>query len=85
MTANRAKTHAKNEATADPVRHNPDVAVGIDVIGQVREQYADIPVMMITNFEEHQQLAIDAGAVRGFGKNAVNSRETIDLLSGYLA
>ena len=36
----------------------------------------NIPTMLITNFEEHQEAAIKEGAVRGFGKSALSSAET---------
>ena len=32
--------------------------------------------MLVTNYEEHQQAAMEAGCVRGFGKLAVNEPET---------
>lgn len=61
-----------------------DGSPGMDVLSLVREQNADVPVMLITNFPEYQQAAIDAGAVPGFGKSSIGTAETIELLSTYL-
>ena len=61
-------------------------ASGLDIIKKVKAD-ADrraVPVMMITNFEEHQGLAVAAGAEPGFGKQAMNLPKTIDLLRPYL-
>ena len=61
-------------------------ASGLDIIKRIKadESLASKPVMMITNFDDHQQLAVSAGAVRGFGKQALNLPATITLLSEYL-
>lgn len=63
-----------------------DHSDGLDVIKQIKSDsaFADIPVMMVTNFEDHQKLAMDAGCVRGFGKLAVRDQSTIELLTSYL-
>lgn len=42
------------------------------------------PVMMISNFEDAQEAAVTAGAVRGFGKASINDPETLDRLAHYL-
>ncbi len=39
--------------------------------------FETIPMMLITNFEEHQTNAIAEGAVRGFGKAAISSDESL--------
>lgn len=61
-----------------------DGSPGIDVIAQIRARFPSVPVMMITNFPDHQDAAIAAGAVRGFGKNDLRSNTTVDLLRAYL-
>ena len=45
---------------------------------------AGIPVMIVSNYQSAQQSAIDAGAVQGFGKSALQSGETKELLAHYL-
>jgi len=42
------------------------------------------PVMLITNFDEHQQTAIQAGAVQGFGKSGLLSEETRQAIAAAL-
>ena len=44
---------------------------------------AEVPVMLVTNYPEHQALAVAAGAVPGFGKNALNSPQTRECLAPY--
>jgi CheY-like chemotaxis protein len=47
-----------------------DYSDGIEVLRAIKRhsEIADIPVMIITNYAEHQDAAVAAGAVRGFGK-----------------
>jgi CheY-like chemotaxis protein len=47
-----------------------DYSDGIEVLRAIRQhpEFAAVPVMMITNYPEHQEAAIAAGAIRGFGK-----------------
>jgi CheY-like chemotaxis protein len=63
-----------------------DYSDGMEVIRAIKAdpRFAAIPMMLITNYEEHQQEAMAAGAVRGFGKLAVNSPGTVALLEPYL-
>jgi CheY-like chemotaxis protein len=55
-----------------------DYSDGLDIIKWIKSQpeFASLPVMMITNYDEHQQLAVQAGAVYGFGKLQFNTPET---------
>ena len=61
-----------------------DGTPGMDVVKSVQDQYPDLPIMLITNFEEHQQAAIAAGCVPGFGKRELSSNATVELLGQYL-
>src|SRR5260221_10716061 len=47
-----------------------DYSDGLEIIQQIKAdpQLADTPVMLVTNYPEHQQLAVAAGAELGFGK-----------------
>ncbi len=51
---------------------------GLEVIRQIKAapDLAETPLMMITNFPDHQQRAQDAGALEGFGKQALHTSET---------
>lgn len=64
-----------------------DYSDGMDVLKAIKAdpEIADIPVMIVTNYEEHQQSAMQAGAVQGFGKLALDAPETKALLEPYLA
>lgn len=63
-----------------------DYSDGLDVIRGIKAdpRFALIPVMLITNYEEYQQEALAVGAVRGFGKLALNNPATAELLQPYL-
>ena len=56
-----------------------DYTDGLDVIKQIKadDQTAGVPVMLITNFPEHQDAAEAAGAARGFGKLEYDQPETV--------
>ncbi len=63
-----------------------DYTDGIEVIRQVKADpaLAKIPVMLITNYEEHQDAAMALGAVRGFGKLEYGKPETLQRLQPIL-
>ena len=63
-----------------------DYSDGIEVIRSLKSDplLTKIPVMLVTNLEEHQQLALSLGAIRGFGKLALNSSQTIELVAEVL-
>ena len=58
----------------------------MDVLSKLKanSQTADVPVMVVSNFEEAQTAAVASGAVQGFGKSALNADATIALLKEYL-
>jgi response regulator RpfG family c-di-GMP phosphodiesterase len=59
-----------------------DYSDGIEIIKQLKAEpkFASIPVMLITNYEEHQEQAMELGAIRGFGKLSLSSPDTISRL-----
>jgi two-component system chemotaxis response regulator CheY len=63
-----------------------DYSDGIEIIRQIKAEpaIADLPVMLVTNYAEHQDAAIAAGAIRGFGKLEYNKPETLEALSAVL-
>jgi CheY-like chemotaxis protein len=63
-----------------------DYSDGIDVIRALKAdpETAGVPVMLVTNYPQHQELAITAGAIRGFGKLAFGNPETRDKLATVL-
>ncbi len=64
-----------------------DYSDGIDVIRKIKADpaVADVPVMLVTNYPEHQDAAIAAGAVRGFGKLEFDKPDTRERLAQVLA
>ena len=63
-----------------------DHSDGIDIIQEIKadSSLADTPVMLVTNFPEHQDAAEAAGALRGFGKLEFDAEETLERLQGVL-
>ena len=64
-----------------------DYSDGVEVIRAIKsdERFAGIPVMLVTNLDEHQEAAMAIGAERGFGKLALRSPETRERLQRFLA
>lgn len=84
------QTHGP-EDTLQVLRQRDDVALvtvnrkldrdytdGIEVIRQIKSdpQLAEVPVMLVTNYPEHQQAAVSEGAVLGFGKLSLGDPDT---------
>jgi CheY-like chemotaxis protein len=63
-----------------------DYSDGIEVIRQIKAdpKLNDIPVMLITNYPEHQEEAMAIGAFRGFGKLEYGKPETLERLQPIL-
>ena len=63
-----------------------DYSDGLEVVKAIKAdaEVGSVPVMLVTNFEEHQQAAIEAGCVRGFGKLTINDSATLDAIEPYL-
>ena len=93
-----ARAHSRSEAISmatvegfDLVLVNrlfdADGSEGMAVVTDLKtnERTADVPVMIVSNYEEAQIAAVEAGAVRGFGKSVLGSDATLDLLKSYLA
>ena len=63
-----------------------DYSDGIEVIRKIKAEpsLVSVPVMMVTNYPEHQDEAVTAGAVRGFGKLEYDRPETRARLAAVL-
>jgi CheY-like chemotaxis protein len=59
-----------------------DYSDGVEVIRQIKAEpeLAAAPVMLITNYPEHQEAAMKFGALRGFGKLEFGKPETVERL-----
>ncbi len=62
-----------------------DQKSGIELIKKINEDGRfSVPMMMVTNYKDQMDLAVENGAVPGYGKDKLYDRETIELLSKYL-
>lgn len=63
-----------------------DRSSGVDLIRQIKStpQLGDPPVMLVSNFSDAQEQAVEAGAEPGFGKKSLDSQETIVKLRPHL-
>jgi two-component system chemotaxis response regulator CheY len=63
-----------------------DYSDGLDIIKAIKADaaLARTPVMLITNYEDHQQAAVAAGAQPGFGKLSLSSPQTLERLGKFL-
>ena len=64
-----------------------DGSNGLAVIQRIKSspELASLPVMMITNFADHQELAVQAGAEQGFGKRELGDPATREKLASFLS
>ncbi len=64
-----------------------DYSDGVEILKQIKaeKEIASTPVMIVTNYEDQQELAILAGAVRGFGKLELKSPATHQRLAAFLS
>lgn len=63
-----------------------DGSQGLDIIRWLKadQRLSSVPVMLITNFEQHQRAAVAAGAEAGFGKRQLHDASTLEALQRYL-
>ena len=63
-----------------------DYSDGTVILKQIKAkpEYSDLPIMLITNYAEHQATAVALGALPGFGKLEINSPETRAKLASVL-
>lgn len=63
-----------------------DYSDGLEIIKQMKADEAtrDVPVMLVTNYAEHQDAAVAEGALRGFGKLEYNDPAVIERVRAVL-
>ena len=63
-----------------------DYSDGLEVIKQIKaeDDLQEVPVMLVTNYEEYQQQAQALGALPGFGKLQLNDPQTRQRLTAIL-
>ena len=64
-----------------------DYTDGIEIIKAIKAdaEISHVPVMLITNYADHQDAAVELGAERGFGKLEFETPETLAKLQPILA
>ena len=63
-----------------------DYSDGLEIIKQIKAdpELSGVNVMLVTNYAEHQEQAVAAGAAPGFGKSELTSPATLELLRPFL-
>lgn len=64
-----------------------DYSDGMEIVRHLKAdpRWQSIPVMLVTNYPEHQQSAVAEGAEPGFGKAELARPETVDKLARFLS
>ena len=63
-----------------------DGSDGMEILSMIRsgDSQPNVPVMLVSNYAEWQQKAVEKGAIYGFGKAELNRPETRDRLAAVL-
>jgi CheY-like chemotaxis protein len=63
-----------------------DYSDGVEIIRRIKASpdLAGTPVMLVSNYAEQQQIAVQAGAVAGFGKLELGDPQTLEKLRQFL-
>jgi len=63
-----------------------DYSDGIEIVRLIKEDpdLKDVPVMLVTNYPEHQEEAMTLGAEKGFGKLELQQPETVEKVAPFL-
>ena len=59
----------------EPVGFDED---GLDIIRDIREEHPDAKVMLVSDYPDAQEAAVQAGALPGFGKSEMGSESLTD-------
>jgi CheY-like chemotaxis protein len=64
-----------------------DGSDGLEVVRHIKQHagFQAVPTMLVTNFPDVQQQAVEAGAVEGFGKGSLCKPETVERLRPFLS
>ena len=61
-----------------------DQESGLELIKKIKQDGRfKVPLMMITNYKDQMDKAVEIGAVPGYGKDKLHDKETLELLSKY--
>jgi len=53
---------------------------GVELIRDLRAKYPSLKMMLVSNYEEAQEAAVEAGALNGFGKRELGTPKVKELL-----
>lgn len=64
-----------------------DYSDGMEIVKRIKQdpQLAHLPVMLVTNYAEHQEAAVSEGALYGFGKQELGSPVARERLAAVLS
>ena len=61
-----------------------DQESGLELIKKIKQDgLFKVPLMMVTNYKDQMEKAVEIGAVPGYGKDKLHDKETLELLSKY--
>ncbi|HWB00819.1 MAG TPA: response regulator [Pirellulales bacterium] len=91
------QTHGMNDTLEELHEHKFDLVLinrkldadysdGIEILKRIKADDAikDVPVMLVTNYPDHQAASVGAGGEQGFGKAELARPETLERLQKYL-
>jgi len=61
-----------------------DERTGVALIQRIRAAYPNVKTMLVSNYPDAQQAALQAGALRGFGKRELGSPRVLELIRAAL-
>ena len=62
-----------------------DQESGIELIKKIKDDGRfSTHLMLVTNYQDQMDLAVQNGGVPGFGKNGLSNKKTVELLRNYL-
>lgn len=59
-----------------------DDSGGIELIARLRQSHPQVRSMLVSNYDDAQSAAVQAGALPGFGKREIGSAKVLDLIRG---
>lgn len=63
-----------------------DQESGLELIKKIKQDGRfKVPLMMVTNYKDQMDKAVEIGALPGYGKDKLHDKETIELLSKCLS
>jgi hypothetical protein len=62
-----------------------DETEGVELISRLRATHPQVKLMLVSNYEEAQAAAVEAGALPGFGKREIGSPKVMHLIRDALS